>query len=356
MITNNAINVFPPNRNLAIGTDLGTNPWQRGESFSGFLSADTADMFSFIIVGSGQVSVNKVADSPTASEANYFSTHCMEVTVTVADTVVGENERYTINHGLEGFDWAKIAQRPLVASFWVKSNVTGTYCVSLVNSGNDRSFVQEYTINAANTWEKKIIKIPASPVSGGWNYTNGLGIYFRWCLLAGINSQTTPGTWQSINAVSTPNQVNFMATIGNTFKINLFQLEAGYTCTPFEEVNQEEVLMLCQRYYFKTYNVGTLAGTSTTSGCMAGFAEHPTSQLLTINLMQPIVSMRTSPTITGYSTTGESGNVRNLTAGTNEAIVGFATSTSSSLGYPVMVVDLTQNNLYALHYVANAAL
>jgi hypothetical protein len=356
MITNNAINVFPAGRNMAIGTDFGANPWQRGETFTSFGEAYTADMFSFRIVGSGQVEVNKIQDSPTASQANYFSTHCLDVTVTVADTLFGENEFYVLNYVMEGFDWSKLAQRPIVASFWVKSDVTGTFCISLNNSVGDRSVVQEYTINVADSWEKKIIKIPPSPVSGGWNYTNGLGIYFRWCLGSGINNQTSAGTWRSQQAFCTPNQVNFMQSNGNTFKINLFQLEAGYTATPFEEVHEAEVLKKSQRYYFKTYNVGTLPGTSTTSGAMSGYASVPTGQLLTSSLMQPIVSMRTSPSITGYSTTGASGNVRNITAGTNEAIVGFATSNESSLGYPVTVVDLIEDNRYGLHYVADASL
>ena len=40
--------------------------------------------------------------------------------------------------------------------FWVKSNLTGTYTISLINDGtNNRQFVTEYTINTADTWEKK---------------------------------------------------------------------------------------------------------------------------------------------------------------------------------------------------------
>lgn len=356
MTTNNAINLFPSGRNLAIATDLSSNPWQRGESFVSIANADVADMFSFFSVGSGRVTITKDADAPTVTQAGVFTSHSLACAVTTTDPLPGINQRYSIFHGMEGYDWAKLAQRTITASFWVKCNLTGTFCISLVNSGSDRSFVQEYTINSSNTWEKKVIRIPPSPSAGTWNYTNGLGIYFRWSLDSGTNFQTTPGTWQSVNADCTSNQTNFMATVANTFKIALLQIEPGFTATPYEFVPEETVFKRCQRYYYKTYNNSVLPGTSTTAGATTNFSV-TSSGLLPSNLALPKTSMRTTPSITIYSTTGASGFVRNLTAGADEPILGFATSTESSLGYPVFNATVSvDDNQYAAHQTASAAL
>ena len=42
-------------------------------------------------------------------------------------------------------------------SFWVKTNVTGTYTVEIVSSDSGRHICGTYIVNASNTWEKKTI-------------------------------------------------------------------------------------------------------------------------------------------------------------------------------------------------------
>ncbi len=135
-------------------------------------------------------------------------------------------------------------------SFWVKSNLTGTYTISLINDGtNNRQFVTEYTINSTNTWEKKTITIPGD-TGGTWN-SNGLRI--AWTLTSAGNRQTTTvGSWfdDSTARYATNKQVSgFMSNTGNTFKLSGVQFEIGNYATDFEYRSYGEELSLCQRYF-----------------------------------------------------------------------------------------------------------
>jgi hypothetical protein len=42
-------------------------------------------------------------------------------------------------------------------SFWVKSNKTGTYIAELYDTDNSRTISKSYTVDVADTWEKKTI-------------------------------------------------------------------------------------------------------------------------------------------------------------------------------------------------------
>ena len=135
-------------------------------------------------------------------------------------------------------------------SFYVKSNLTGTFCIALVNDGtNNRQFVTEYTINSANTWEKKTITIPGD-TGGTWN-SNGLRI--AWTLTSAGNRQTTTvGSWfdDGTARYATNKQVSgFMSNTGNTFKLSGVQFEIGNYATDFEYRSYGEELSLCQRYF-----------------------------------------------------------------------------------------------------------
>ena len=81
---------------------------------------------------------------------------------------------------IEGFNVADLGYGAAGAltttlSFWVRASITGTYCVALANSsaaGTRRSYIAEYSISSANTWEYKTVTI-AGDTSGTWTTDNG---------------------------------------------------------------------------------------------------------------------------------------------------------------------------------------
>ena len=178
-------------------------------------------------------------------------------------------------------------------SFYVRSSVTGTYCITLLNDDtNDRQFVTEYTIDSANTWERKIITIPGD-TGGTWN-TNGLRI--AWSLGTSGNRQTTTvGSWfeDSTARYGTNKQINFMSNTSNDFRITGVQFEPGNYATDFEHRSYGEELSLCQRYFYKvTGDTGERVGIG---GCCVNSTE------FRMNVTFP-VTMRRVPTIAGSGT------------------------------------------------------
>jgi hypothetical protein len=290
-------------KNLVIGSNFSTNPWQRGTTFSS--ASDglySADRFVWSKTGVGVVDLIKTSDAPTVSQAGILTNHCLHVDVTTVDASIAASDFYRIIYKMEGYDFLQIAQRAFTLSFWVKSTKTGTFTVGFINSGQDRSFVAEYTISASDTWEKKIIVVLPSPSGGTWDYINGTGIQISFNLATGSTYQTTAGAWQSGQYYGTSNQVNALDSTSNNFKLALVQLEAGNVATPFEHRTIKEELSLCQRYYSKTYNLSDAPGASATTGALGRIATNNTT-LGSVNFEYRFpISMRTTPTVAVYST------------------------------------------------------
>lgn len=213
----------------------------------------------------------------------------------------GVGDAYGIRQYVEGSNiqtlgWGTSNAKQLVLSFWVRSSVTGTYAVAIFNSANDRSFVQTYTVNAANTWEKKTIYITGDS-SGTWLTTTGIGLRVWWDLGSGSNFNTTAGTWQAALKVNTSAQANWVGQNAATFYLTGVQLEQNYQPTPFEQRPIGVELALCQRYYFdnKTSYV-VYNGFTTTNGQKWTSAQLP-------------IEMRAVPTVTPIDGAGNSNRV-----------------------------------------------
>ena len=152
----------------------------------------------------------------------------------------------------------------LTASFWVKSNKTGTYILMLDDTDNGRSFSKSYTISSANTWEKKTLTY-AGDTSGAFSNDNNRSFDIRFWLAAGgdFTSGTLNTSWNSnTNANMAVGQVNLADSTSNDFYITGVQLEAGTTASDFEFLPVDVNLQRCQRYFCDsgTSGVGWVAG------------------------------------------------------------------------------------------------
>ena len=156
---------------------------------------------------------------------------------------------------IEGFNVADLGYGAAGAltttlSFWVRASITGTYCVALANSsaaGTRRSYIAEYSISSANTWEYKTVTI-AGDTSGTWTTDNGQGLQVWFDIGSGSNYQSTANAWGNGAFFRTSSQTNLIATNGATFYVTGVQLETGSVATPFERRPYGTELMLCQRY------------------------------------------------------------------------------------------------------------
>lgn len=220
---------------------------QRGTSFPAMASGYySLDRWRFDSISNAVITVSQQADVPANSEFQ----SCLRTAVTTADTSIAAGEIAGLLQIIEGYNSRDLVGKSFTLSFWVRSSKTGVHCVKFGNAGADRSYVVEYIIDVANTWEHKTVTVAGGLITAGtWNWTNGVGMSVVFALAAGSNFQTSPNAWQTGNFSATSNQVNCLDTIGNIFAITGVQLEAGPVATPFEHRPYGIELAMCQRYY-----------------------------------------------------------------------------------------------------------
>ena len=283
LATQNALGV----RNLIINGDMRIA--QRGTSVTGVVTSGykIIDRFTYIRADDSATSQEQSTDAPDDAEYSY------KITVTTPDATVDGTQYSHLRHIIEGLNtahlrWGSSNAKTITVSFWVKSSITGTYCLGLANDDFDRQYIKEYTINSANTWEKKTITI-SGDTTGTWKTDNDRGINVYWKLSAGSDLHGVEG-WQSSSPagrkMATSNQVNFVGTTNATFQLALTQLEVGDTATPFEHRPYDMELARCQRYYQCNF-----AGSW-------GQAYNSTTGVMGIKFHQP---MRTTPSISQKS-------------------------------------------------------
>ena len=120
-------------------------------------------------------------------------THSSKITVvTQASQPSGTSNAHQFYIQLEKQDvthleWGTSAAKTCTMSFWVKSSITGTYNFYFRHyGGSTHSYHTNYTINSANTWEKKTISIVGDTDSTGSIVNdNGDGFRIIWGLASG---------------------------------------------------------------------------------------------------------------------------------------------------------------------------
>jgi hypothetical protein len=196
----------------------------------------------------------------SSAPANTEFRKSANVICTTANTSIGSTGQFRINQRIEGQNVQGIkkgtsAAESLTASFWVKSSNTGTYICEFFDLDNNRQISKSYTIDAADTWEKKIITVPPD-TTGQLDNDNAqsLGIFFWLAAGTGYSSGTLNDTaWASqTDANRVVGQLNLANAVGNYFAITGVQLETGTVATPFEMRSYGQELALCQRYYWKS--------------------------------------------------------------------------------------------------------
>ena len=228
---------------------------QRGTSTASITTPAyfTADMWAFIPVNLGTWTNSIEADAPTGSGLrNSFKVLC-----TTADAAPAASDVLAVSSRFEGqnvqqFLKGTASAKPFALSFWVKSNVTGTYIVNLIDQDNTRVVAASYSVSASATWEKKTIIFPAD-TTGVFDNDNGRSMDVLFYL--GVGTDYTSGTLQTTWATTVQanrgvGQTNLAAATSNYWQITGVQLEAGAVATPFEFEDFGVTLRKCQRYYY----------------------------------------------------------------------------------------------------------
>ena len=237
---------------------------QRGTSVTGITGADyhTCDRWYLQVSSLGTHTVTQ----ETLTSGNAYNdgfTKAFRVDCTTADASPASGDHIFFQQKIEAQNLQHLAYgtsgaKSLTLSFWVKSNKTGTYEIMHFVSDANRQVNSTYTINSANTWEKKVLSIPADTGGGGINNDNGEGFRSIFYLAVGSQRQSgsTPTSWQAYDVGNeAPSQtVNIGDSTANDWAITGYQLEVGDSASDFEHRSFGEELSLCQRYFQKVLN------------------------------------------------------------------------------------------------------
>jgi len=331
-------------RNRIINGDMRIDQRNAGASLSlTSVSGFPVDRWNPVIrpTGGGTATGQQVSDAPTG-----FS-NSLKLTVATADTSLASQDYYFLWQKIEGFNsydflFGTANASSVTLSFWVKSSVTGQLSAFLQNSAESYICPISYTINAANTWEKKTITFSGA-TAGTWvGATNGDGLHVGFSLANGTGLQSTSGVWTASNLYGSTGDINWMATSGNTWQITGVQLEKGSTATSFDFRDYGTELGLCQRYYWQLSSSDK--GGYTNGLIYQGWADTATSS---IGIAQFPVTMRTAPTLSTSGTVADyvfrapqsqgispvcNGVPTISTSGTNYVRMGATTSSTFTIG------------------------
>ena len=321
-------------RNIIINGAMNVAQYGTSISNTGNIAGRSVDRF--FCQNTGSTSAVQTFSQEVDGPIGFYNS--AKATCTTALTSYGAGDQSKIEYRIEGSDLAHVQlgtsdAQTLSVSFYVKSNKTGNTAIGLLNQDNNRSFVHQYTIASANTWQRVSFKV-VGDTTGNWNKDTNIGMRMRWGTF-GTSFQTgTFDAWQAGQLMATSNSpINFNSATGDYIQITGVQLEVGDTVTSFEHRSIGDELARCQRYYYRMQNGSSgsywVGHTSSYGG---------NNNIMMIHLP---VCMRDNPTL-GHSGTAShfqlwgNGTVENLS---NVPVL----RSSIGINPSVVAIDITHN-------------
>lgn len=297
----------------------------------------------------GVVSVAQVASATPGG-----SPYRIRTTVTTADASVANTDYSIISQRIEGnrvadLRFGNIAAKAIIVQFGVRAPA-GTYCVAVRNGAPNRIIVGEYTIavGEANADVVKSVTF-AGDTTGTWAFDNTAGMEVIFVLMAGSSFAQAPNTWSGASSVfATPNQFNFMGTVGNVLELFDVGLYEGNSSPSFQLPDFNDELDRCQRYWEKSYDYATAVGTATNNGVRGSLQNSAPASYGAGTFLK---RKRVVPTVTLYSpNNGASGS------GYDTANRPASASNVGETQYMVVNAFGTATTPILYHYTANARL
>ena len=332
---------------------------QRTTSASSITSSGipALDRFGLVYTDAGTWTMAQSSTAPTGF-ANSLKLDC-----TATKASLASDSRLFLITRIEGQDVQQLKKGTsdaeyVTLSFYVRSNKTGTYQVNIEDNDNVRIIGATYTIDSADTWERKVIPF-IGDTTGAFTNDTGDSLAIMWALVAGTDNSSgaVPTAWEA--KVNTDRgaglSINLADNTANEWLITGVQLEVGNypNGTPFEHRSFNEELALCKRYFQKSYNYETAIGTNTTHGQF----NHNFLNLGNFgNVVQRYgISMRANPTMVVYdpNAANTTGTIRYFDgSSTVSRTTNFALSSSSEQWN--MGDDTFNHTNIAFHWIANA--
>jgi hypothetical protein len=251
---------------------------QRGDS-TGITSGGyyACDRFKSDLSGVGTWSIAQSTTAPT----NKGFQNSVKLDCTTANGSLASGAYFIYQTRIEGQNLQSLAfgtseAKPLVLSFYVKSNKTGTYHIGLYNTDNARMNGRTYTIDSANTWELKTISFDAD-TSQGFTNDNNSSLLIEWWLAGGTDytSGSTPTAWTSAdNTIRAGGlAVNLADSTDNEWLMTGVQLEVGSQASDFQHEDIGTTRRKCMRYFHSINGAGHSDPTDSAYGRYISFGQ-----------------------------------------------------------------------------------
>jgi hypothetical protein len=355
--TVNALNTFGF-ENRIINGGMTIDQRNVGASVTPTTGQYLVDRFSALLTQASKYTAQQNAASvtPPVGFINYLG-----ITSSSAYSVLA-GDFFAIVHKIEGLNiadlaWGTANAKTVTLSFQVYSSLTGTFGGNLKNSAGNRSYPFTYSIPTANTWTTISVTI-AGDTSGTWLTTNGIGIEVDFGLGVGTTYSGTAGAWSANNYVSATGATSVVGTSGATFYITGVQFEVGSQATSFDFRDYGRELILCQRYFEKTYDISTALGTATTSGqtISSGTVGGLSTSFIEGGAVFK-VTKRTTPTITAWDPSGNSGKcTRTYSGNSSSANQAFGAGNLGMTGFSYNSSGTANANVMCFQWISEAEL
>jgi hypothetical protein len=293
-------------RNLIINGDFRIN--QRG--FSSSTSGYNFDRWYNEASGGTQTittqafSTSDAPLGPSGNGTNYIQS--------VVASQSGVNDYAAIGQKIEGVRLA--AGQQVSVSFWAKTT-SGTPKVSVEfqqifgTGGSSAVFTAAPTAFTLSTsWVRYQTTVQVPSISGKTIGANDCLILFLW-----LSSGSTYSA-----------RSNSIGVQNSTIQFWGVQVEANYQPTPFEHRPIGVELALCQRYYEKSYDLGTAPGANTNTGLYLINGSSDTNGNQYINILFAVPKRHNGYTMTFYLNGGTAGSWTYYRNGANGNVGMFA--------------------------------
>lgn len=293
--------------------------------------------------------------------------NCIQVTSTTAFSSPGVGDiGPTIYQLIEGYRWMRLGfgnanGQSVTIGFWIYATIAGTATLSIRNNAINRSYLSNFTINNATTWEYKTITVPPE-TTGAWLTTNGVGAYVAISSFAGSNFQSTNGAWNTGNFLTTSSTTNFFVSNNNVMCLTGFGIWPGSEApnaarSPFIMRPYDQELILCQRYLRKSFPRATaIAQNAGIAGAVT--IKNPIALGDPSEIVYFSPTMRATPVITTYNPSAANANWRDITAASDVTVSvdpgGVLNDSSLLLATSGTVTTL--GDILGIHYKADARL
>jgi|TARA_R100000479_G_scaffold133980_1_gene71342 hypothetical protein len=262
----------------------------------------------------------------------------IKITTTTPETSIDTNEQFRVQTKLEGqnfqdLEYGTSSAKSITISFYVKASVTGTFGFTVYREeSTDRVITAPYTINSANTWERKTITITGDTAGPAITDDNTERFRLMWGLAAGSQFNTASPSWSDYSSANLlgGHVTNTLVTTNNaTWQLTGVQLEVGSVATNFEHKSFAQELQLCKRYYQQYVNIMS-----------AGYVPDNGSRVYGLGLNFP-VEMRAAPSITLTNTGSSSG--QSISDGSGGANITSLLSSGSGVNHAEFSVNLSSD-------------